>query len=74
MVLSMVYCAGHAALEIDSTRVGLFIGLGLIALGSGGREGWWKAEFRGKDDEKRQPRASEVFVSKAEVGCARGSW
>lgn len=39
MVLSMVYCAGHAALAIDSTRVGLFIGLGLIALGSGGIKG-----------------------------------
>jgi POT family proton-dependent oligopeptide transporter len=34
--LSLVYCAGHAALAIDDTRLGLGIGLILIALGSGG--------------------------------------
>ena len=34
--LSIVYCLGHFALAIDHTRLGLVIGLGLIALGSGG--------------------------------------
>jgi POT family proton-dependent oligopeptide transporter len=34
--LSVVYCFGHLALAIDDTRVGLFIGLLLIAIGSGG--------------------------------------
>ena len=34
--LSIVYCLGHLALAIDETRLGLAIGLGLIALGSGG--------------------------------------
>lgn len=34
--LSIVYCFGHLALAIDDTRIGLAIGLGLIALGSGG--------------------------------------
>lgn len=34
--LSLVYCAGHAALALDETRVGLAIGLSLIAVGSGG--------------------------------------
>jgi POT family proton-dependent oligopeptide transporter len=34
--LSLVYCAGHAALAVDDTRMGLGIGLFLIALGSGG--------------------------------------
>ena len=34
--LSVVYCAGHLALAVDETRVGLALGLGLIALGSGG--------------------------------------
>lgn len=34
--LSMVYCAGHLALAMDDTRMGLFLGLTLIALGSGG--------------------------------------
>ena len=34
--LSLVYCAGHLALFLDDTRIGLFLGLTLIALGSGG--------------------------------------
>lgn len=34
--LSLIYCLGHVALAIDETRIGLAIGLGLIALGSGG--------------------------------------
>ncbi len=34
--LSLVYCIGCVALAADPTRVGLFAGLGLIALGSGG--------------------------------------
>ncbi|MEX0938762.1 MAG: POT family MFS transporter [Pirellulales bacterium] len=36
MMLSIVYCLGHAALAIDETRIGLTTGLFLIALGSGG--------------------------------------
>tara|TARA_R110002111_G_scaffold262875_1_gene342497 strand:+ start:40077 stop:41432 length:1356 start_codon:yes stop_codon:yes gene_type:complete len=36
LVLSIVYCFGHLALAIDDTRMGLFIGLILIALGAGG--------------------------------------
>src|SRR6202035_2702085 len=34
--LSVVYCLGHLALAITATRLGLFIGLILIAIGSGG--------------------------------------
>ncbi|MGH9594792.1 MAG: MFS transporter, partial [Bryobacteraceae bacterium] len=34
--LSIVYCLGHASLSMNSTRLGLGIGLALIALGSGG--------------------------------------
>ncbi|MHB8524289.1 MAG: POT family MFS transporter [Limisphaerales bacterium] len=34
--LSMVYCLGHLALALDSTRLGLAVGLTLIAIGSGG--------------------------------------
>jgi POT family proton-dependent oligopeptide transporter len=36
ILLSLVYCLGHLALALDHTRLGLLIGLGLIALGSGG--------------------------------------
>jgi len=34
--LSIVYCFGHLGLAINHTRLGLAIGLGLIALGAGG--------------------------------------
>jgi len=34
--LSIVYCFGHFTLAINDTRMGLAIGLGLIALGAGG--------------------------------------
>jgi POT family proton-dependent oligopeptide transporter len=36
ILLSIVYCCGHLALALDHSRVGLAVGLGLIALGSGG--------------------------------------
>lgn len=36
LALSIVYCLGHLALALDETRLGLGVGLGLIALGSGG--------------------------------------
>ncbi|MDR4494575.1 MAG: POT family MFS transporter [Nitrospirales bacterium] len=36
ILLSLVYCAGHVALALDHTRVGLAMGLTLIAVGSGG--------------------------------------
>jgi POT family proton-dependent oligopeptide transporter len=36
LLLSFVYCCGHLALAIDETRVGLAVGLALIAIGSGG--------------------------------------
>jgi POT family proton-dependent oligopeptide transporter len=36
LYLSVVYCFGHLALSLDSTRLGLAIGLSLIAMGAGG--------------------------------------
>lgn len=36
ILLSLVYCAGHLVLALDATRIGLALGLGLIALGAGG--------------------------------------
>ncbi len=36
LFLSLVYCGGHLALALDDSRLGLAIGLGLIALGAGG--------------------------------------
>ncbi len=36
IVLSIVYCLGHLALSLDATRMGLLLGLSLIACGAGG--------------------------------------
>lgn len=36
IILSTVYCMGHFALALDDTRMGLLLGLGLIAIGAGG--------------------------------------
>ena len=36
ITLSLVYTVGHFALAVDDSRLGLAIGLGLIALGAGG--------------------------------------
>ena len=36
IALSIVYCFGHLVLAIDHTRLGLAMGLALIAIGSGG--------------------------------------
>ena len=36
LLLSVVYCFGHFTLAMNDTRLGLVLGLGLIALGAGG--------------------------------------
>ena len=36
IILSLVYCCGHLALSMDETRLGLSLGLTMIAIGSGG--------------------------------------
>lgn len=36
LYLSLVYCLGHFALALDETRLGLTVGLTLIAIGAGG--------------------------------------
>jgi len=36
LLLSVVYCFGHFALALNDTRLGLVLGLGLIAFGAGG--------------------------------------
>jgi POT family proton-dependent oligopeptide transporter len=36
IVLSILYCLGHVALSMDETRLGLTLGLTMIAIGSGG--------------------------------------
>jgi POT family proton-dependent oligopeptide transporter len=54
VVLSLVYCLGHGVLALDSTRLGLGIGLSLIALGAGGIKPCVSAhlgdQYRGQED------------------------
>ena len=54
--LSLVYCAGHLSLALDDTRIGLFMGLTLIAFGSGGTS----VDTTGKVVYKN-PRVSEAY-------------
>src|SRR3954447_556473 len=36
LFVSIIYCLGHLALAVDPRRLGLAVGLSLIAIGSGG--------------------------------------
>ncbi|HEX3726469.1 MAG TPA: POT family MFS transporter [Pirellulales bacterium] len=59
--LSIVYCCGHAALAIDDTRTGLAIGLGLIALGSGGIKPCVSANVGDQFTERNKHLLEKVF-------------
>jgi len=61
MVLSIVYCFGHLALALDATRLGLFIGLALIALGSGGIKPCVSSNVGDQFGEANQHLMSRVF-------------
>lgn len=58
MSLSLVYCLGHLALALDDTRLGLSVGLTLIAIGSGGIKPCVSAhvgdQFGGKNQHLRE--------------------
>ena len=59
--LSIVYCAGHFALALNDTRVGLMIGLGLISLGSGGIKPCVSANVGDQFGESNKHLLSKVF-------------
>ncbi|GJL56337.1 MAG: hypothetical protein NPIRA02_34690 [Nitrospirales bacterium] len=59
--LSLVYCAGHFALALDQTRVGLLIGLTLIAIGSGGIKPCVSAVLGDQFGVRNQHRLSQAF-------------
>src|SRR6202171_3874862 len=59
--LSIVYCAGHFALALNDTRLGLMFGLGLIALGSGGIKPCVSANVGDQFGESRKHLLSKVF-------------
>jgi POT family proton-dependent oligopeptide transporter len=59
--LSIVYCCGHFALALNDTRMGLVIGLGLIALGSGGIKPCVSANVGDQFGESNQHLLPKVF-------------
>ena len=61
VILSIVYCLGHLALAIDHTRMGLIIGLGLIALGSGGIKPCVSAHVGDQFSQRNHHLLSRVF-------------
>jgi POT family proton-dependent oligopeptide transporter len=61
ILLSVVYCFGHLVLAIDHTRLGLALGLGLIALGSGGIKPCVSAHVGDQFGKSNQHLLSRVF-------------
>ncbi len=59
--LSIVYCFGHFALALNDTRMGLIIGLGLIAFGSGGIKPCVSANVGDQFGESNKHLLSKVF-------------
>jgi POT family proton-dependent oligopeptide transporter len=59
--LSIVYCFGHFALALNDTRFGLLIGLGLIAIGSGGIKPCVSANVGDQFGESNKHLLSKVF-------------
>ena len=61
MILSLVYCLGPLALALDQTVVGLYIGLILIAVGSGGIKPCVSAHVGDQFGPSNQHLLSKVF-------------
>ena len=61
ILLSLVYCLGHFALAVDQTRWGLAVGLGLIAIGSGGIKPCVSAHVGDQFGRSNQHLLSKVF-------------
>ena len=59
--LSIVYCFGHFALALNDTRLGLIIGLGLIAFGAGGIKPCVSANVGDQFGESNKHLLSKVF-------------
>ena len=71
--LSIVYCLGHLALAMDDTRIGLGVGLGLIALGAGGIKPCVSAHVGdqfGRDNAHFLPRIFSWFYFAINFGSA----
>lgn len=61
ILLSIVYCLGHLALALDETRLGLSIGLTLIAMGSGGIKPCVSAHVGDQFEHKNKHLLEKIF-------------
>jgi proton-dependent oligopeptide transporter, POT family len=61
ITLSVVYVLGHVALAVDDTRLGLSIGLTLIAMGSGGIKPCVSAHVGDQFQEKNKHLIEKIF-------------
>lgn len=61
MLFSLIYCLGHLAMAADETRLGLTVGLTLIALGSGGIKPCVSAHVGDQFTEKNSSLLSKVY-------------
>lgn len=59
--LSLVYCLGHLCLAMDDTRIGLFLGLMFIAIGSGGIKPCVSANVGDQFSEKNTDLLDKIF-------------
>lgn len=59
--LSLVYCAGHAVLSVRDDQLGLFLGLTLIAIGSGGIKPCVSAHVGDQFDSSNKHLLNKVF-------------
>jgi POT family proton-dependent oligopeptide transporter len=59
--LSLVYCAGHAVLALFESKAGMYWGLGLISLGSGGIKPCVSAFVGDQFDDSNQSLLPKVF-------------
>jgi POT family proton-dependent oligopeptide transporter len=59
--LSIVYCLGHLSLALNDTRLGLFLGLSLIAIGAGGIKPCVSANVGDQFGEGNKHLMSKVF-------------
>lgn len=75
--LSLVYCLGHVALAVDETRLGLFGGLTLIAIGAGGIKPCVSAHVGdqfGKQNEHLVSRVFSWFYFAINFGALISTW
>lgn len=61
IILSIVYVLGHLALAIDESRLGLTIGLTLIAIGAGGIKPCVSAHVGDQFEEKNKTLLEKIF-------------